>query len=362
MLSNLLLPPDYKLPIQLGSPMFTTPGNGKLLLCSPGDVGQLCEHYSCDTLEKLQLHIDMQEGKQLDIWHSDLEAPNMNAHIFGCDSFETFREICESLALEKIAVLQATTQGDRCRMQLAGNTDARTITMRLRPLSERLKVDIAITALQPSPTLSEPGLLMMDMDSTLIQCECIDEIADYMGIKEQIAAITQLSMEGKLDFAASFTERVKLLKGLDASVLQRVLDERIQLSDGAEALIKGLQTHGWKIALVSGGFTFFTSYFEKTLGLDFTLGNELEIADGKLTGGFIGSVVDASSKRKTLISKAKAWGIPMRQTVAIGDGANDLPMIEEAGIGIAFHAKPRVRELAPYSITHGGLNRALDLL
>jgi len=200
------------------------------------------------------------------------------------------------------------------------------------------------------------------MDSTLIQNECIDEIADFMGIKEQVAAITQLSMEGKLDFVASFTERVKLLKGLDAGVLQKVLDERIRLTDGAESLIRGLQAHGWKTGLVSGGFTFFTSHFEKSLGLDFSLGNELDIVDGKLTGGFIGEVVDANSKRTALLAKAAEWNIPMHQTIAIGDGANDLPMIEAAGMGIAFHAKPRVRELAPYSLSHGGLDRTLDLL
>ncbi|PIQ33950.1 MAG: phosphoserine phosphatase SerB [Zetaproteobacteria bacterium CG_4_9_14_3_um_filter_49_83] len=236
------------------------------------------------------------------------------------------------------------------------------MTARLRPLSERLKVDIAITSLKPSPNLSEPGLLLMDMDSTLIQNECIDEIADFIGMKEKVAAITQMSMEGKLDFAASFTERVKLLKGLDVSVLQRVLDERIRFTDGAQALIRGLQAHGWKTGLVSGGFTFYTHHFEKMLGLDFSLGNELEIVDGKLTGGFIGNIVDANTKRTTLLAKAQEWNIPMSQTIAIGDGANDLPMIEVAGMGIAFHAKPRVRELAPYALSYGGLDRTLDLL
>ena len=362
MLSNILLPPDYELSTSLSSPLFTTPGGGQLLVCSTHDIGKLCGHYSCDTLEELQLQIDIKESKQLDAWHSDSKSPNMKAHLFGCSTFEAFREVCESLALERVGILQADTKENYCCMHLTGDANARAMTMHLRPLSERLNIDIAVTSSNPSPTLSEPGLLLMDMDSTLIQCECIDEIADYMGIKDKIAAITQLAMEGKLDFAASFTERVKLLKGLDASLLQRVLDERIQLSDGAEELIKGLQAHSWKVVLVSGGFTFFTKHFEKRLGFDFTLGNELEIADGELTGDFIGSIVDANRKREILISKAKEWGIPMQQTVAIGDGANDLPMIETAGMGIAFHAKPRVRELAPYAISHTGLNGALDLL
>lgn len=362
MLSNVLLPPDYELPIPVNSPLFATPGGGRLLLCSTHDAWRLREHYGCATLEAVQMQINLQEGKRLDIWQSALEAPHMNAHIFGCDDFNAFKEICESLMLERIGVMQVSTQPGHCRMLLSGSADAATMTARLRPLSERLKVDIAVTALRPSPNLAEPGLLLMDMDSTLIQCECIDEIADFMGIKEQIAAITQLSMEGKLDFVASFTERVKLLKGLDASVLQRVLDERIRLTDGAEALIKGLQAHGWKTGLVSGGFTFFTDYFEQTLGLDFSMGNQLEIVDGKLTGGFIGDIVDARSKREALLSKASEWNIPMAQTIAIGDGANDLQMIEVAGMGIAFHAKPRVRELAPYALSCGGLDRTLDLL
>jgi len=362
MLSNFLLPPDYQLPIPLNSPLFGTPGGGRLLLCSTHDAWRLREHYSASSLEAVQMQIMQQEGKWLDTWQSKLQAAHMNAHIFGCDTYEAFKEICQSLALERIAVLHASTQTGYCRMLLAGNVDAKVMTARLRPLSERLKVDIAITSLKPSPNLSEPGLLLMDMDSTLIQNECIDEIADFIGMKEKVAAITQMSMEGKLDFAASFTERVKLLKGLDVSVLQRVLDERIRFTDGAQALIRGLQAHGWKTGLVSGGFTFYTHHFEKMRGLDCSLGNELEIVDGKLTGGFIGNIVDANTKRTTLLAKAQEWNIPMSQTIAIGDGANDLPMIEVAGMGIAFHAKPRVRELAPYALSYGGLDRTLDLL
>jgi len=362
MLTNFLLPPSFELPIQVNSPVFATPGGGQLLVCSTHDAYKLREHYGCATLQEVQIRISMQEGKRLDIWPSELDAAHMNAHIHGCNDFNTFKELCESLMLERIGVLQVSTREGHCRMQLTGSVDAKTMTARLRPLSERLQVDIAITALKPSPRLSEPGLLLMDMDSTLIRNECIDEIADFMGIKAQVAAITQLSMEGKLDFVASFTERVKLLKGLDAGVLQTVLDERIELTEGAEALIKGLQAHGWKTGLVSGGFTFFTSYFEQRLGLDFSMGNVLEIVDGKLTGGFIGEIVDANSKRTALLGKAKEWNIPMSQTIAIGDGANDLPMIEAAGMGSAFHAKPRVRELAPYALSHGGLDRTLDLL
>lgn len=212
------------------------------------------------------------------------------------------------------------------------------------------------------PTLSQPGLLFMDMDSTLIQCECIDEIGDFLGIKKQIAEITERAMRGELDFAASLTERVQLLAGLDASVLERVYEERIRLTEGAETLISALQSHGWKIGLVSGGFTYFTDKFKERLKLDFTRSNVLEIHNGKLTGSVLGDIVDAETKRRCLLEQAEIHAIPMSQTIAIGDGANDLPMIGVAGMGIAFHAKPKVQEAAPYAIDKGGLDRVLELL
>jgi len=209
------------------------------------------------------------------------------------------------------------------------------------------------------PTLSEPGLLFMDMDSTLIQCECIDEIADFLGIKTQISEITERAMRGELDFAASLTERVQLLSGLDASVLDQVYEQCIELTDGAESLITTLKQYDWKIGLVSGGFTYFTDKLELRLGLDFTRSNVLDIQHGKLTGNIIGNIVDAETKRRCLLEQADIHSIPMRQTVALGDGANDLPMIHAAGLGIAFHAKPKVIEQAPYAINEGGLEQAL---
>jgi len=212
------------------------------------------------------------------------------------------------------------------------------------------------------PTLSQPGLLFMDMDSTLIQCECIDEIAGFLGIKAQISAITERAMRGELDFAASLTERVKLLAGLDASVLDRVYHECIELTDGAEVMINTLKQHGWKIGLVSGGFTYFTEKLEQRLQLDFTSSNLLEIEQGKLTGRIIGPIVDAETKRRCLLEQAALHSIPHQQTVAIGDGANDLPMILAAGLGIAFHAKPKVQAEAPCAINDGGLDKVLELL
>lgn len=231
-----------------------------------------------------------------------------------------------------------------------------------RSLSDMLDIDIAWVQYQPATNLKQAGVLFMDMDSTLIQCECIDEIADFLGIKEQISQITQSAMEGKLDFSESLLARVKLLAGLDASVLQQVYEQRIRLTQGAEHLIQTVHQYGWKVGLVSGGFTYFTSLFEARLQLDFTAANTLEIVDGKLTGRILGEIVDAPKKRALLLEKCKVWGVDVANSVALGDGANDLPMLGVAGLGIAFHAKPQVRQAAPFALSHGGLDHTLHLL
>jgi len=212
------------------------------------------------------------------------------------------------------------------------------------------------------PRLSEPGLLLMDMDSTLIQCECIDEIAGFLGIKPQIAEITERAMRGELDFAASLTERVQLLAGLEASVLEEVYSNCIELTEGAERLVETLHRHHWKVGVVSGGFTFFTDRIKARLGLDYARSNVLEIHDGRLTGSVLGDIVDAETKRHCLLELAEIYSIPLSQTVAMGDGANDLPMIKAAGMGVAFHAKPKVVAEAPFAIDEGGLDRLLELL
>ncbi len=212
------------------------------------------------------------------------------------------------------------------------------------------------------PTLSRPGLLQMDMDSTLIRCECIDEIADFLGIRKEVAAITERAMRGEIDFAESLIARVQLLAGLEASVLDEVYRDRVRLTDGAERLIGELKRHGWKVGLVSGGFTRFTERLKARLGLDYACANELEIRDGRLTGAVLGDIVDGEVKRRTLLEQAAAFGIPIEQTVAVGDGANDLPMIRAAGLGIAFHAKPKVEAEADVCIRSGGLDEILDIL
>ena len=205
-------------------------------------------------------------------------------------------------------------------------------------------------------------LLITDMDSTLINIECVDEIADFVGVKPQVAAITEAAMRGELDFEASLKKRVALLAGLDTSALARVYEERLRLNPGAEALIQGLKARDIKLALVSGGFTFFTERLKPRLGLDFTLANVLEMEGGKLTGRVEGAIVGAETKATFLGTLCQQLGISPRQAVAMGDGANDLKMLGSAGLGIAYHAKPAVRAQADAALHHRGLDAVLDML
>ena len=208
--------------------------------------------------------------------------------------------------------------------------------------------------------LENIGLVVMDMDSTLITIECIDEIADMQNIKPQVAAITESAMRGELDFAQSLTKRVSLLAGLDQGALQRVYDERLRFSPGAERFLKTLQANGIKTLLVSGGFTFFTDKLKDRVKLDYTASNTLEIVDGKLTGKVLGKIVDAQGKADWLNKIREELGLKKEQVIAIGDGANDLKMMAEAGISVAYHAKPVVREQTTYAINHVGLDGVLN--
>jgi phosphoserine phosphatase len=209
--------------------------------------------------------------------------------------------------------------------------------------------------------LSDFGLVVMDMDSTLISIECIDEIADMQGIKPQVSEITEAAMRGEIDFAESLRRRVALLKGLDESALQRVYDERLKLNPGAELMLAELKKHGIKTLLVSGGFTFFTERLKARCGLDFAHANVLEIIDGKLTGQVLGDVLDAQAKANWLNHTREELGLRAEQVIAMGDGANDLKMMAQAGTSIAYHAKPIVRTQATFAFNFVGLNGLVNL-
>ena len=215
---------------------------------------------------------------------------------------------------------------------------------------------------QDTHLLKKFGLCVMDMDSTLISIECIDEIADMVGIKPQVAAITERAMQGELDFAQSLRERVALLKGLKESDLMRVLNERLSLNPGAVEWINTCKKNNITTLLVSGGFTFFAERVKSMLGLDYAVANTLEIIDGKLTGNILGSIVDAQTKADELIKLRDTLGLAELQTIAIGDGANDLKMMHASGIGVAYHAKPIVQSQATYALNHVGLDGVVNLL
>ncbi len=206
------------------------------------------------------------------------------------------------------------------------------------------------------------GLLVSDMDSTLIGIECVDEIADFAGVKSEVARITEAAMRGDLDFQEALRERVRLLAGLPETVLERVWEERLRLNPGAVTLIDTARRRGVKTAVVSGGFTFFTERLKARLGLDFALANRLEVKDGKLTGEVLGEVVDGRVKARFLCETCERLGIEPKQAVAVGDGANDLPMMMEAGLGVAYHAKPKVRARAHWAVNYNGLEAVVPAL
>jgi phosphoserine phosphatase len=214
---------------------------------------------------------------------------------------------------------------------------------------------------EPAIQLADFGLVAMDMDSTLLAIESIDEIADMHGMKPQVSEITQRTMRGEIIFEESLRQRTALLQGLDEDALQQVYDTRVRLSPGAERMLQQMKKAGIKTMVISGGFTFFTERIKARLGLDYAAANTLDISDGKLTGKVLGKIIGAEGKAEALKKVSQELGLKREQIIAIGDGANDLKMMGEAGVSIAYHAKPIVQENATYAINHVGLDGVVNL-
>ncbi|MDY7220056.1 phosphoserine phosphatase SerB [Denitrificimonas sp. JX-1] len=237
--------------------------------------------------------------------------------------------------------------------------DAAALRAEFLSVAQELNVDIAFQ--RDTVFRRNRRLAVFDMDSTLIEAEVIDELAKAAGVGEQVAAITERAMQGELDFKASFKERLALLEGLSEDVLQEIADS-LRLTEGAEMLFAELKRLGYKTAILSGGFTYFAKQLQKRLGIDYVYANELEIVDGKLTGRAIEPIVDAQRKADLLVELTEQEGLRLEQTIAVGDGANDLPMLALAGLGVAFRAKPMVKKSARQAISTLGLDGILYLL
>ena len=226
-------------------------------------------------------------------------------------------------------------------------------------IAHELSLDIA--PLNFHASLEQAGLLVMDMDSTAIQIECIDEIAKLAGTGDMVSAITERAMRGELDFSQSLRQRVATLKDAPEGILQEV-KQHLPLMPGLVETVKELKNHGWKVAIASGGFTYFAEVLQQKLDLDFIAANQFEIIDGKLTGNVQGAIVDAQYKAQTLQQLAQQFNIPTENTVAIGDGANDLTMMQVANVGVAYHAKPKVQQLAQVIVNFTDLTALLCIL
>ena len=258
--------------------------------------------------------------------------------------------------------LVKTTNYQRASIQLSIRgeiKDKSDFTSKIMQVSKDLDIDIAFQ--EDNMYRRNKRLVCFDMDSTLIQTEVIDELAELAGVGAEVKAITECAMQGEIDFNESFIKRMKLLKGLKEEILQEVA-VRLPITEGARRLIGTLKKYGYKTAILSGGFTYFGHYLQKELDIDYVYANQLEIINGELTGHYLGDIVDGNKKAEYLQEIANKEQIHINQTIAIGDGANDLPMLNLAGLGIAFHAKPKVKDEAQSAISSIGLDGVLYLL
>lgn len=285
-----------------------------------------------------------------------------NGHISARQLREASRIVSESrLNIRTINRLTSSESPNMCvELNVVGKIrDREMFAKSLMEVSKEEGFDIAYQ--EDNIFAHSRRLVCFDMDSTLIQCEVIDELAKLAGQGKKVSEITEEAMKGKIAFKESFIKRVKLLKGLDVSAMEKVA-KNLPLTEGAEKLFKTLKHYGYKIAIISGGFEYFGNKLKEKLGVDYVFANELEVKEGKLTGKHLGEIVDGKRKAEILKSIAKKEGIKTEQVIAVGDGANDIPMLQAAGMGIAFHAKDKVKQGAKYSLSSMGLDGILYLL
>ncbi|WP_354625369.1 phosphoserine phosphatase SerB [Psychromonas sp. MME2] len=278
---------------------------------------------------------------------------------FTCQQLDALLMLLAAQGVDGIAIHAPALIEKVTLLRLTLNNIPQTLKAALDVFVKPHHLDFAL--MDSFPDWQKPGLILMDMDSTTIQIECIDEIARLYGVGDEVAAVTAQAMQGKLDFNESLRTRVSKLKDAPITILKEVADS-MPLMPGLEVLIAGVKKAGWKIAIASGGFNYFADRLKQDLGFDHTVANTLEVSGEQLTGNVLGEIVNAQVKARTLAELAKQYDIPMSQTVAIGDGANDLLMMESAAVGIAIHAKPIVQEKADVALNVTDLYGALALL
>lgn len=280
--------------------------------------------------------------------------------VFSDINISTLHQLCQACDLQVISIATVNHRVNTVSVRFDVTSDDIEVS-RQKLASFNMEKNIEAALVKDAPVLNEPGLLVMDMDSTAIKIECIDEIAKLAGVGEQVAKVTEQAMQGKLDFKQSLYQRVATLNGADEAILQSVLN-KLPLMEGLTELVAVLRRHNWRLAIASGGFTYFADYLKETLPLDAAFSNTLEIIDGKLTGNVLGDIVDANKKAQVLVSLAKKYQIDESQTVAIGDGANDLVMMAQAQLGVACHAKKIVKQKAQTSINKAPLHTLIHWL
>ena len=301
-------------------------------------------------------HIVTLLGAQITAKHLSKVTEVVNEHGFNIEQISRLSGRISLNSKEK----NSLPRGASVQLSLSGEVqDIAAMHAKFLHITQELDLDVAVQ--EDNLYRRSRRLVCFDMDSTLIQVEVIDELAKAAGVGEQVAAITESAMRGEIDFSESFRQRMALLKGMDESVLKGIADS-LPITEGAARLISHLRHFGYKVAILSGGFTYFANHLKEKLGVDYVYANQLEFENGKLTGRVTGEIVDGAMKAKLLAQIAQQEGISTEQVIAVGDGANDLPMLAIAGLGIAFHAKPLVKEQAKHSIANLGLDAILYLL